>query len=233
MNKELEFKNRKVIVTNEFGDETEREMTSNIEQILITENNIEEIEKLIYDKKTILKMDKSFVNLARAFYGVSAIWFLAFISNLLAGNILPAVGNILCSILWTGNAYILHIKPNKPKLKSAEKSIIFLEEQLDLQNEQLNKLQKEKNNNCNYIDTSKKHFTTSDKILELRNKLLIIEDYQHNKAKYLKLYKAGIIKGITVWYNNNNLKFLEELIKNDLEHNTKSKTREKQKTLTK
>ena len=45
-------------------------------------------------------------------------------------------------------------------------------------------------------------------------------------------HKEDVLKGITVWYNNNNLKFLEELIKNDLD-NTKSKTKEKQKTLTK
>jgi len=232
MNKKLEFKDGKVIVTNEFGDKTERQLSYNIEQILTIENNIEEIEELIEKENKAITKSKKNMKSANTYMFLCFLWATTSILNAISGNIFSTILNIICSGCWGINAYTFNIKPNIKIIKTSESSISLLEKELDLQKEKLNNLQKEKNNNYNYVDTSKKNFTTSDKILELRNKLLIIEDYQHNKVKYMKLYKAGIIKGVTVWYNNNNLTFLEELIKNDLD-NTKSKTKEKQKTLTK
>lgn len=232
MNKELEFKDGKVIVTDEYEREIERKLSSNIEQILITENNIEEIEKLLVEKKSSLKLDKSFINLSKSFYGVSILWFFSFVSNLLAKNIFPAVCNLLCSILWTGSQHIMHTKPTKKKLKIKEKSISILEEHLNEEKEILNELENEKNNNCNYVDTSKKHFTTSEKILKLRVELSIIEDYINNKQKYIKYYNEGVLNTLLTYYSDSNLVFIEELIKNDLDNN-KSKIKEKQKTLTK
>ena len=231
MNKELEFKDGKVFVTNEYGRKTERKLSSNIEQILISENNIEEIEKLIKKENKTIAKSKNNMKSANTYIFLCFLWATTGILSAISGNIFSTILNIVCSACWGINAYSFNIKPNLKKIKTSESSILFLEEQLDLQKEQLNKLQKEKNNDYNYVDTSRKHFTTSDRIIELRNKLFIIEDYIHNKSKYMKLYKEGVLKTATNLYNNNNLTFLEELIKNDLEHNTK--TKEKQKTLTK
>lgn len=237
MNKELELKNGKLIVTNEFGKEIEREFSSNIEQILITENNIEEINTLIEkENKTIIE-NKSKLKSINTYSNIDVyiclLWTTSAILHALSGNIFSTIVKILCSGVWFLNFYSNNIKHYFKDIKTSEKSILLLEKELDLQNQKLNVLEKEKNNDCNYVDTSKKHFHTSDKILELKNKLMIIEDYMHNKSKYIKYYKKGILSVLNSYYNNNNLLFIEELIKNDLENNTNIKTKEKQKTLTK
>jgi len=237
MNKELELKNGKLIVKNEFGKEIEREFSSNIEQILITENNIEEINalikkenKIITDSKNNIKSIKTYLNID---VYICLLWTTSAVLHALSGNIFSTILKILCSVVWFSNFYSNIIKWYFKDIKTSKKSISLLEKELDLQNQKLNVLEKEKNNDCNYVDTSKKHFHTSDKILELKNKLMIIEDYMHNKSKYIKYYKKGILKVLNSHYNNNNLLFIEELIKNDLENNTNEKSKEKQKTLTK
>ena len=54
MNKELEFKDNKWIVTDESGIQREIEPKKNIKEILETENNIESINELIEANEKII-----------------------------------------------------------------------------------------------------------------------------------------------------------------------------------
>ena len=234
MNKELEFKDNKWIVTDESGIQREIEPKKNIKEILETENNIESINELIEANEKIIKKNKSNMSSANTYMSLCFLWGFLCISNALTGSIFSSVCNFLCSAIWGVKAYFFEIRPNRKKINASKKSIVLLNEQLDIENQKLNNLSKEKNTNFNYVDTSKKHLTTSDKIFELINKLMIIEDYQHNKIKYIYYYKKGYLNvHLSNIYNLNNIKFIEQLIENDLKLNKNNKTKEKQKTLTK
>ncbi len=232
MNVEVEFKNNKWIVTDQFGNETERELVPNIKEILTTENNIEEIENLITKNQKTIDRCESEIESKNPHMRLCLLWGLISISRMISKLWTSAIFCFLCSCGWGSLAYFNKIRPNKKKINLAKKSIKFLEEQLTLENEKLKELSNEKTSNSNYIDTSSKLLNSnSDKIIELQNKLMIIEDYQHNKQKYISNYKKGILKGLTIPYLSNNLAFLEELIKNDLaKENNKN---EKQKVLKK
>jgi len=70
MHKEFEIIDDEVIITNELGHKQQREISDNIEEILITENNIEEIESLMNYENNIQKKCKKAINKYFGYYGV-------------------------------------------------------------------------------------------------------------------------------------------------------------------
>lgn len=51
MNSKYRIEDNEIIVSDYYGHITKREMSDNIEDILVTENNIEEIQKLLVKEK--------------------------------------------------------------------------------------------------------------------------------------------------------------------------------------
>lgn len=219
MNRDFEIVDNKVIVRTDHRNTVTREVTNNIEEILICENNIEEMEeKLQYDldkiKRSKKKMKSGWSNL-----GLSALWFFTFVLNSISGNWFAASCNILCSICWFSMGYFGNIKSELKFIKASKGVIKELEYNLKIEKEKLNELNKNKTNDLMYVETSKKTISKSEQIRNLKRKLDAIYSYEIHKTKLIRYYQKGILreKMINLFYfDDEDYCLIEELIKNDL-----------------
>ena len=218
MNRDFKIVDNKVIVHTDNKGTVIKEVTNNIEDILICENNIEEIDDkirvhLAKIKKSKIKMKSSWSDI-----GLSALWLFNFILNSTLGNWFAASCHILCSICWFSKGYFGTIKPELKFIKATNRVIKELEDNLNKENEKLNELSKDKSNDLMYFVPSKT-IDKSQQIINLKRKLDVIYSFEMHKQKLINCYKKGILKEkelIELGFNNDDYDLLEELIKNNL-----------------
>lgn len=219
MNKSFEIIDDKVIVTDEKRKTHTREISDNIEQILIVENNIEEIQKEIKKQREKIKSSERRLKVSSCDFFISALWLFNFSLNISLGNWIVAIGNLLCSSIWAAKGYFLTYKPEKKEIKAYNKYITTLMTELNEQNNKLKSLNNNKTNNAMCISPDKKGISTSEQIYNLKRKLILILVFEHNKRKFINYYKNNTLHKILLKHNifdRNDIDFIQELIKNEI-----------------
>ena len=225
MNKSYEVIDNKVIVYDEYYSESVRELTNNIEEILVTENNIEEISELIIDEDYNKSNRSTFETVVPAWLGVATSQLILSIPKFVSNNIGGALGHIFSSICFFTLSYFGGIRPARERKKLAHKKISFLEKTLDEEYEKLYELSKDKTNDLMYVDRNERTISRDEKINTLKNRLNDIKLYMNNRHKFIKLYKKGELTKLLHESNvfESSIKFIIELVENDLGTETKSK----------
>lgn len=217
MHKELEFINGKVIVKNDNNKKEERNIIPNIKQILISENDIEEMENIIdYENNNITRYKKKIKNHTGFYLTTVSLWGVSVILNLMTcESIFTPIYLFLIAITQclTGVSYV---KAEKKYLKISKQKIDIIKEHLHKEKENLKQLNENTNIKTNSIDMSKANLSTSEKIINLKRKLDIINDYLLHKNKYIKDYKNGSLNLTLYYYSVDEINLIIELIKNDL-----------------
>jgi len=109
------------------------------------------------------------------------------------------------------------LKINKASKNIYNKSNEILKETMIKEETKLNNLTKEaQKKNLEIVETT--HKVRSEVIKKLEKKLKLIELYEFNKTKILKFYNKGLMVEVMCLYdlNESDIRFIEELIKNDL-----------------
>ena len=243
MNKEyIQSGNEFIIGTDKGLKKVER--VNNMTEILETENNIEEIEnieKQIKDGKFFsYKHILNFVTnkFLKKLFGITSpiIIIITIITAIIISNISIAIAFI--PILFSGvcivsllGSIISIFKSEKLNDKIEKNANELLKDELQQQNEKLNQLNKESKILADYdlgiMDKTVK-IERSKLIDDLKRKLDLIQDYQLNQRKYLKLKKeCKLFKELkNKGYSYNDIEFITELALNDLnEENTMQKTK--------
>lgn len=240
MNREIEFKDNKVIVTDENWNKTERELSSNIKEILISENDIEKMEQMITDEMSDIKASKKKIrNKSVYHFSLASLWGMGTVLRIIIKD------EIVLTSLYGLNAF-LHISigcsyiiPEAKYIKISKKKIDFIKKKIEEEKDNLRKLEENKDTSSNYIDTSNTSLSTSEKIDKLNDYLYVIKNYNLNKRKYIKHFKKGNLKEYASNYYDDEFELLEQLIKNDIGYskyspaNIKEEQDEKQKVIKK
>ena len=232
MNKDFKIVGNNVIVFTDNKGRITREITNNIEDILICENNIEEMEEKLQNNLDKIKRAKNKIKSSWSDIGLGCLWLFNFILNSTLGNWFAACCHILCSICWFSKGYFT-IKPELKFIKASNCVVKELEDNLNQEQEKLNELNKDKSNDLMYIAPSKKAIDKSAQIENLKRKLDVIYSYETHKTKLIKYYKKGILREKMIHYfyfDAEDYCLIEELIKNDLA-NTEEKKMGNQKVL--
>lgn len=234
MNKSYEIIDNNVIVYDEFHHASSRSYTNNIEDVLVTENNIEGIEKLIEEEKHN-KKDINFISaFTPAYLALSISRFISSIFKFFTNEIEVAIFRLFSSICFFIAAYFSGIKSFIKRRKMGKAKINFLNKKLVDEKEKLKELNKDKTNDLMFVETKQKLINRSEQIANLKERLKDIKVYMENKNKFIKLYKKGFIKNVLTEAGNSNLSinFIIELIENDLGIETSNKIKNnKQKKL--
>lgn len=226
MNKAYEINNNQVIVYDEYYSESTREYTNNIEEILITENNIEEINELI-EKEEYNKLRRNSIGaITPAYLGFGTSQIMLSFIRFLENNIWGGFTHLFASSCFFTVSYFAGIRPSRKRKKIANKKINFLEEKRDKESEKLYDLNEDKTNDLMFVDENIKKLSTSHKIDILKDRLRDIELYIQHKHKFIKLYKKGLLENelFEACASRDTINFIIELVKNDL--NTESKTKD-------
>jgi len=229
MNKDFKIENNKTIIFTDNKGTVEREASNNIEEILVCENNIEEMERDIqYSLNHItLAHNKAWSNWSTI--GAAVIWLAGFIFSSSMGLITFALIQLLGSIGIAAYG-ISSIKRDFNSIKANKHIIKELKNNLQIEKEKLNELNKDKTNDLINSTQPIKRIHRSEEIHNLKRKLVIISYYEMHKTKLISEYKKGILREKIS--DNKEYHLLEELIKNDLNKN-EEKTSSKQKVLEK
>lgn len=229
MNTSFKVVDDKIVVTDEKMKKHTRDISDNIEEILITENNIEEIKKLISNERKKINKSNFDIKHAKHKFFLAILWFTNFILNITVQNWFAAGCHFLCTTCWISN-YLTTFLPEKKQIKRSEKKLALLEENLILENNKLNELNKNKSNDAMCICPDKKTLSTSIQIKILKDRLKDIEFYIKYKNKIIKLYKKGILEGelFEGCASRDTINFIIKLVENDLaKENTNTKTKQK------
>ena len=222
MNREFKIIGNKVVVFTDDKGRLHKDVTNNIEDILICENNIEEMEESLQNNLDKIKQSKKKIRSSWSDFGLSALWLTCFILNSISGNWFPAGCNILCSVLWFTIGYFEKARHELKFIKASKTVIKELEDNLKTEKEKLYKLNQDKTNDLMYISPSKKAIDRSEQIRNLKRKLDVIYSFEIHKQKLIRHYKKGILKEMMKkyfylnYYDDNDYSLLEELIKNEL-----------------
>ena len=226
--------NKAYIIDDEKGLSVE-DAKNNTEEILITQNNIEELECEINfskkDKERIEDLKKGDIPKTIFFTGLC---LLGIIFALYTGIEKTPFISILASSLFAGFPiiYIGDIIKDKRRIKMYDTYVKELEIELEKENEKLNFLEKiSKNKTVDY--TAIKEIPKSEIVENLNYKKLLIKDYIKNRKKYISLFNNGTLS--TLLQANNydvcDINFINYLIEEELKNeNTKSNKKTKQKT---
>lgn len=224
MNTAYEVRDNQVIVYDDWH-ESIREYTNNIEEVLITENNIEEINDLIGEELDNKWKKSTLESVVPAWFGVATSQLILSIPKFISNNIGGALGHVFSSICFFTFSFFAGIRPARKRKKLANKKISFLEEKRDEESEKLYELNKDKTNDLMFVDENIKELSSNHKISILKDRLRDIELYMHHKHKFIKLYKKGLL--VNELYedcaSHDTIDFIIELVKNDLNTETKSK----------
>ena len=221
MNKSYEVIDNNVIVYDEYHHASSRNYTNNIEDVLVAENNIEEIEKLIEEEKDINFMEA----VAPAYIALGLSKLISSISKLITREIEVALIHLFTSICFFVAAYFMGIKTFIKKIKTGNAKNNFLNEKLTQEKEKLNELNKDKTNDLMFVETNEKTISRNYKIDILKDRLRDINFYIEHKHKIIKLYKKGLLENelFEACASRDTINFIIELVKNDLNIETKSK----------
>lgn len=226
MNNSYKIIDNKVFVYDDFYNETERDFTNNIENILITENNIEEINELIENEEYNKYTHDPFETVMPAWLGFGTAQIISCIGKLITKDIGAAISHFIASISFISLAYFGGIRKIKKRKEIAKKKIDFLEEKRDEESEKLYELNKNKTNDTIFVDESIKELPIEHKTyFKLRERLTDINLYMQHKQKFIKLYKKGLLEGelFEACASRDTINFIIELVKNDLNEDIKSK----------
>lgn len=218
MNKSYEVIDNKVIVYDEYHCESAREYTNNIEDILITENNIEEISELIENEKKHVT-NNPFEMISPIYIGLSIAQLFLGIFKIATDRIVSAIIHLFASTCFFGVSYILGIKPMIKRNKIKKRKLNLLEETLDKEQKKLNMLNNDNSNDLIYVTPNKKTLDRSEQIIFLKRKLDVIYFFETYRAKLIHHYKKGTLRKIMLKYfcfDNEDYCLMEELIKNEL-----------------
>lgn len=241
MNNEYVYTKDYIIVGTDNGLE-KRKNTSNILDILEVENNIEEIVELKVDVSDEHAKERS--NLIEKIYVKN---------HLLSSGSITVIITILMSIIYNIptamvllptvflSASVVYCLCSPLLIKKASKlqNSIKAKQQEILENELENETQKLKQLNKESKVVIEKDLTKMNNIFEierteliddLKRKLELIKDYQLNKEEYIEYSKDHFIsiKLRNKGYSENDINFIQTLIKEDLKL---EKDNKKQKTL--
>ena len=225
MNKAYEVADNKVTVYDEYYSESTREYTNNIEEILITENNIEEINKLIMDEEYYIINRSPMESVVPAWFGFGTSQIILSIYKFITNDIASAIGYIFTSSSFFCVAYFAGIRPAIKRKKIKKRKISFLEEKLEEEEKKLNDLNKDKTNDLMFVDENERTISSDYKIDVLKNRLRDIKLYMDHKHEIIKLYKKGLLENelFEACASRDTINFIMELVKNDLNTETKSK----------
>lgn len=213
MHKEFEIYDAEVIIRNDHNKSETRELTHNIRKILLCENNIEEIEKLLIEKYKYIEEKKKIDNIDLSNTAISVLQFVNTIINFAQGRIIVGFMWALCCSLYLGNIAVKHSKKRKIILAN-NKNIEYLTNELEKERTKLAVLEKEKNDDFSsfLIKESDKKLYPSQEIRKLRSNLYVINDYNQEKNKYIRWFKNGVLREKIVGYEEEEIDFLEQLI---------------------
>jgi len=222
MHKEFEVIGNEVIVSNGWDNKV-RACYNNIEEVLITENNIEEINNLINREKSYNKLDKSKLFPGYMYLSCSGIQTLTGILHLIQSNNVGIL-HLVCGTCFLFSGCSLTI-PSRKDIKAAKQKEKLLEEELFKEELKLCKLNNNKSNDAMFIANGIKKISESDEIKDLRDKLQAIQCFNHYKHKYIRYYKKGILKEKlgNCFYNENEIAHIEELVKDKVKNKKKVK----------
>lgn len=226
MNKDFKIVGNNVIVFTDDKGRVTREITNNIEDILICENNIEEMEEKLENEKNKIVFSKKKLKSGWLYTGCGALWLVSFILNSIRGNWLASFFNALCVVSYTCMGYFGNIRKELKFIKSNKKVILELEQNLEAEKEKLNKLNNDKANDLMYVETDKKPIDKSEQIINLKRKLDVIYSFEIHKTKIIRYYKKGILREMMrnyLCFYDEDFCLLEELIKNELNKNEEKK----------
>lgn len=189
-----------------------------IQEIYTVEDNIQTIESNLNNNKLkkftffeIIKMPVVALLIAAGF----AIP-IGFFKNYVIVQIVAS----LCSLKFIGMSILTlldNLKTKKSLENTFEKSNQLLNETYSEEQEKLKDLKKlaEQRN----LKTEKStHYVRSEVICSLHRKLNLIKEYEINKSKIISYYKKGLMVEVMYLYDydEEDIRFIEELIKNDL-----------------
>lgn len=226
--------NKSYIIDDEKGLLVE-DAKNNTEEILITQNNIEELESEIEfsndNKQTLIDLAEAAQpkNIA-----ITIVCIISIIGSFLIGFEKRPMLVVLAISMFSLQPIISIVDrfDFKKKLKTYDTYIKELETELEKENEKLNFLEKiSKNKTVDY--TAIKEIPKSEIVENLNYKKLLIKDYIKNRKKYISLFNNGILS--TLLQANNydvcDIEFIKYLIEEELKNeNTKSNKKAKQKT---
>jgi len=227
MNRAYEVTDNQVIVYDEYHCENTRKYTNNVEEILITENNIEEIDELIENEEYNKHRRDSFEIIIPSWLGFGTAQLISCIYRLIKNDIGSAISHFIVSIGFLSLAYFGGIKKLIKRKEITKKKISFLEEKRDEESEKLYELNKDKTNDVMFVDENLRELPTNRKVyFALKDRLRDIELYMQHKQKFIKLYKKGILENelFEACASRDTINLIIELVKNDL--NTESKTKD-------
>ena len=189
-----EIKNGKVYAYDKLGHSKNIKLSSNIKEVLICENNIEQMKELIngreYDiiegKKKIRNKSLNYFPLA-SIWGANAILQVTLLNNWVIGGI------ISINFFLNGGLGLIHVIGESKYIKINKVKIDLIKKYLTEEETKLTKLQQENNKSLNYIEPSG-NISTSEQIKELEFKLNVLHDYMTNKRQYIIHYKIGSLK---------------------------------------
>lgn len=224
MNKEYEIKDDKLVIINDKGVQTERNITNNFKEILLTENNIEEIENF----NNYTNFNEIFNNISKQ--NLKNLVLITLPISVIISIILSCIQSIpiyatilqIPTVVSAITFFIsdrLSMKEAKDlfkKIKTKQESVI--DDELTIQKEKLNELNKnlvvQKSNN----KIEKEKINKSELINNLKRKLKLIEEYEFKKEEFIEYSKNHFIsiKLKNEGYSDSDINFIQMLIKEDL-----------------
>lgn len=209
--------------------------------IFKTQNNIEFIEKTINEEKNIknnLQALKKTMKSQSIILGILVSILLCVLLPLV--TITTSIPNLLIILLFSGSISLMPFvgikEYNDLKKKILAKEIYINELNNELEEEKsilnifkLDSKAKYANNDI----TVRNDIKPSNLLNELKRKKELIMDFYHNKKYYIELYKKGKINELVVIYNYNNddIDFINCLIKELGVEDNKSKQKQKRKCI--
>ena len=224
MNKTYIYIDDLVEVKNEFNETKILNYSDNIEEILITENVIEQIEleqiKLLNEKNH--NENISYKLLKKCIFTLLSIPIvlivLPFITGIIKLNTLPITACLLAITISTSLSVFLIYKYNKTNKINVgiDYGLNYLENNLNNEKQKLVQLKQNINKQDNIINTSvSKIVDDIEELKRLKETLLLYYDCGYHQDKYLKYLKQGELKDkLLKYYNEEQIKMAEECLKN-------------------
>lgn len=223
MNIRYIYDNEKIKVYNENGNIRELDYCDNIDQILITENIIEQMEleyQRLTEKLSKCSFNISFQKLSKSIFVLSSIPIILIVLPLIFGprNIssVPLLGYIGAIGIPTILSLFLTYKysKNKNTKNAIEAQITFLKKNLSSETQKLNKLKKNKTKENEVIQVSiSKRVDDICELKRLRNLLLLFYNYGYYFSYYRKcLERVKLRTKLNQQYSEEEIRIFEEII---------------------
>lgn len=226
MNKEYVYRENDVLVHTD-TELVSREYVDNIEGILETENNIENLENKIKILEKILHR-KNAARIAGKFSSIAVIVLClcvaiaAFPTVFWAALMTFIVGGMVGGL---GIALVVGEDVRKKTIEKLKNRISVSKYELEQEKQDLNILKKESKKIDIPNNKEIKELSTTYTIRNLRHKLSIVQMFEENKERFIEMYQNGdkydILKELSNKYSDRYTNFDFELIKFLIDEHTK------------